>query len=80
VGGPEVGVVGCGERVALDRGEQAGGLVGDDVAGVAGRLERDLAQLVEREDVGAGDVAGGSQRRARGNVGNDGGASAELIG
>jgi hypothetical protein len=45
-------------------GEDAGAVVGDDVAMVTVGGKGDPAQLVECEDLGSGDVAGASQRDA----------------
>lgn len=49
-----------GEDVALDGGEHAGGGVGDDRAVVALVGQGDATQLVQGEDLGAGDATASS--------------------
>src|SRR6476620_7765474 len=67
VGGGEVCVL-VGENVPLDDGEHAGTRVGNDCTAVALMGQGDPAELVQGEDLGAGNVADAVQRGARGNL------------
>src|SRR5580700_10510866 len=57
------------EGVARGGGEHAGAVVSDDGAMVITCGEGDSTQLVEREHLRAGDIAGALQRRADADIG-----------
>src|SRR5579862_6486304 len=58
------------QGIARRGAEQARGVVGDDGAVVVMGGEGDLAEFVEVEDFGPGDIAGAFERRARADVGH----------
>lgn len=63
-GGGDTGVALGDLSIALNGGEHAGGVVGDDRAAVQMGIKGDPAEFVEREDIGPGDVEGAVQRGA----------------
>ena len=73
MGGGNAGIIWCGEDVAVDGGEHAGGVIGDDTAPVVVGGQGEPAEFVEVVDVGTCDVDDAVERAACGDFGDNAG-------